>query len=105
MLNNLFTQKKVKTTNTVTIFDEWRVQKNNLLEIEIFCNISFCRLKGLLHPKVKILPLITYPMSFQTRKNFVRLRNILDENPVCDCPIAGVQTCHFSAKLAVLTLK
>ncbi len=41
---------------------------------------------------MKILSLITYPMSFQTRKSFVRPRNtisdILDENwEACDCPI------------------
>ncbi len=35
------------------------------------------KLKGLLHPKMKILSLITYPMAFQTRKSFVRLRNTI----------------------------
>ncbi len=34
-------------------------------------------IKGLLHPKTKILSLITYPMSFQTRKSSVRLRNTI----------------------------
>ncbi len=30
--------------------------------------------KGLLHPKMRMLSLITYPMSFQTRKSFVCLQ-------------------------------
>ncbi len=34
-------------------------------------------LKGLLLPKMKILSFITYPMSFQTHKSFVRLRNTI----------------------------
>ncbi len=34
-------------------------------------------IKGLLHPKMKILSLITYPMSFQTRKRFDRLQNTI----------------------------
>ncbi len=31
--------------------------------------------KGLVHPKMKIMSLITHPMSFQTRKTFVHLQN------------------------------
>ncbi len=33
-------------------------------------------IKSSLQPKIKILSLFTYPMSFQTHKSFVRLRNL-----------------------------
>ncbi len=37
------------------------------------CDVK--HIKGILHPKMKILSLITYPMSFQTRKSIVRELN------------------------------
>ncbi len=45
--------------------------------------------KGLLHHKIIIVSLVTYPISFQTRKSFVHLRktieDILEENrETCD---------------------
>ncbi len=40
-------------------------------------NIGDFNIKGLLHPKMKILSLITYPMLFQTRKSFIRLQNTI----------------------------
>ncbi len=49
---------------------------------ELFYSVNsfeeiFNRVKGLVHPKMKMLSLITYPMLFQTRKSFVRLRNTI----------------------------
>ncbi len=39
-------------------------------------SVNFQTIKGLLHLKMKILPLITH-ISFQTHKIFVRLRNTI----------------------------
>ncbi len=91
----------------------------NKARLYLFFNVRKCltpcamafRLKGILHPKMKIRPLITYSMSFQTRKSFVRLRNIiydmLDENrEACDCPIYCIVNCtvkiHKSMKSIII---
>ncbi len=56
--------------------------------------------KGILHPKIKILSLSLTPMLFRARKTFVRLRNnikyILDKNrEACDCPIDCQVNCKY----------
>ncbi len=40
-------------------------------------DVAIVYLFSLLHPKMKMLSLITFPMSFQTCKSFVRLQNTI----------------------------